>query len=779
MNTRLVVVALLCATFTISEAQPVFGPKRIITSDMNRMREIATADFDQDGWIDVAGVAETGDKVAWFRNQGDETFGPLQLIDNPDAPISLASGDYNGDGWPDLLCGIGQTFDAVVVYPNLGGSFGPAQVLMTGLNDPWSVASADFDADGDEDVIAGGNNLDRVVFIENLGFGSFSAPLIITNDADNLFSVHPGDLNGDGLPDIVVAGQWDNTFSWFESLGSGLLGPEQIIAIGPSGPRYVSTGDLDGDGDIDVIGVSSYDNKVIWMENLGSGASWGAPITISSALNVPISCTASDLDLDGDMDVLAASELNDRVAYWVNDGTGVFSSASYLSTSSNGAQIVMTADLTNNGYPDVINSSIFDNTIAWFENETVSCDQATGLTVLDLNPSGIDITWDTVASAHGYLLRSKVLDGPSYKFQASGIPYKSIDFNFISGLVYEWQVRASCDSINGPWSKKSYFMIPADSCLAAPNDLQAWWQGENNANDGHAAHNGSELGGISYTSGLVGRAFQFDGVDDVIRIPDHADLYPASGSFTIEAWAKPFNDGNNFIFGQWGDTGPWSSNRAFNLQIYPGGSVFFAISDDANQSNASLHQFQSAPGSVARGEWNHIVAVYEQAIGQRRIYVNGELKANRTDPPLVITNSIADFAIGSQASSPTLNDFFFDGLIDELSYYTRALDDAEILDIFRAGSAGKCLADDLALKLNLPEKELRVFPNPSSGAVHIKFGDQQADYLRLFSLSGQLLDEWLVSGMPNLSLNLDLAPGSYLLEASSAEGKRRSLLVLE
>jgi hypothetical protein len=99
------------------------------------------------------------------------------------------------------------------------------------------------------------------------------------------------------------------------------------------------------------------------------------------------------------------------------------------------------------------------------------------------------------------------------------------------------------------------------------------------------------------------------------------------------------------------------------------------------------------------------------------------------------------------------------------------------------GSSGFTDEDTFSIPMlrmeTLDLSELRVFPNPSSGAVQVQFGDQQDDYLRLFSLSGQLLDEWLVSGMPNISLNLDLAPGSYLLEASSPEGKRRSLLVLE
>jgi hypothetical protein len=86
-----------------------------------------------------------------------------------------------------------------------------------------------------------------------------------------------------------------------------------------------------------------------------------------------------------------------------------------------------------------------------------------------------------------------------------------------------------------------------------------------------------------------------------------------------------------------------------------------------------------------------VAAVYDQAAGARRIYVNGVKVAERIDPPITVTNSTAKVAIGAQfAEGPAR--YFFDGLIDELSFYSTALSTADIQYIYNAGSAGKCPA---------------------------------------------------------------------------------------
>jgi amino acid permease len=60
--------------------------------------------------------------------------------------------------------------------------------------------------------------------------------------------------------------------------------------------------------------------------------------------------------------------------------------------------------------------------------------------------------------------------------------------------------------------------ITASSAEASPSGLVAWWKAENNANDSVGGYNGTLYGGTTFTSGKVGQAFSFDGVDDYIEI---------------------------------------------------------------------------------------------------------------------------------------------------------------------------------------------------------------------------------------------------------------------
>ena len=81
--------------------------------------------------------------------------------------------------------------------------------------------------------------------------------------------------------------------------------------------------------------------------------------------------------------------------------------------------------------------------------------------------------------------------------------------------------------------------------------LVSWWQGENNALDSAGTNNGSLVAGTTFGTGVSGKSFQFDGVDDVVNVPDSPSL-AITGSLTIDAWIKPFAytpvDGGLIVF---------------------------------------------------------------------------------------------------------------------------------------------------------------------------------------------------------------------------------------
>ena len=83
-----------------------------------------------------------------------------------------------------------------------------------------------------------------------------------------------------------------------------------------------------------------------------------------------VSVYAVDIDNDGDMDVLSASYDDDKIAWYENDGASIPSfTARTISTSADGARSVYATDIDNDGDMDVLSASTTDDKIAWYEND--------------------------------------------------------------------------------------------------------------------------------------------------------------------------------------------------------------------------------------------------------------------------------------------------------------------------------------------------------------------------------------------------------------------------
>ena len=144
---------------------------------------------------------------------------------------------------------------------------------------------------------------------------------------------------------------------------------QQVISNLAVGANSVVAADIDGDGDLDVLSASTDDDKIAWYENTDGAGSFGPQQVISTLADGAKAVFAADIDGDGDLDVLSGSIYDQTVAWYENtDGAGSFGPRQVISSLAYGPFSVFAADLDGDGDMDVLSATSHDKKIAWYEN---------------------------------------------------------------------------------------------------------------------------------------------------------------------------------------------------------------------------------------------------------------------------------------------------------------------------------------------------------------------------------------------------------------------------
>ena len=176
------------------------------------------------------------------------------------------------------------------------------------------------------------------------------------------------DLDGDLDTDLLVAYNGSHDLVWYENSGSGEFSSSKLIA--DLGPTSVVALDLDGDGDADVFSTGEYQLPVAWHENLdGSGTRWATHGLEPTGVGLPVSSAfGTDVDVDGDVDVLVTLPGPDTIAWYENtDGRGTFVKRTVFQGATD-VQDVLATDLDSDGDPDVVSAASGGEKVAWYEN---------------------------------------------------------------------------------------------------------------------------------------------------------------------------------------------------------------------------------------------------------------------------------------------------------------------------------------------------------------------------------------------------------------------------
>ncbi|MBK8293599.1 MAG: VCBS repeat-containing protein [Solirubrobacterales bacterium] len=308
---------------------------------------VATGDLNGDSKPDLAVANYSSDNVSVLLGNGDGTFGAATNFAVGAGPYSVAIGDLNGDSKPDLAVANFGVGNVSVLLGNGDGTFGAATNFTAGTN-PYSIAISDLNGDSKPDLAVGNVSSDNVSVLLGNGNGTFGTA---TNFAAGTtpISIAIGDLNGDSKPDLAVSNVSSDDVSVLLGNGDGTFGAASNITAG-NGPFSVAIGDLDGDSkpDLAVANFSSGNISIL----LGNGdGTFGAATNFTVGAG-PYSVAIGDLDGDSKPDLAVANYGSSNASVLLGNGDGTFGAATNFATGAN-PYSVRILDLNADGKPDL------------------------------------------------------------------------------------------------------------------------------------------------------------------------------------------------------------------------------------------------------------------------------------------------------------------------------------------------------------------------------------------------------------------------------------------
>ncbi len=275
---------------------------------------VATADFDQDGDLDLVVANYGNSNISVLLGNGDGTFeAPGQFdVSLGSGPHYVAIADFDGDGKLDLGLANYDTNNLSIMKGNGDGSFTPSGSYFSGGR-PVIIVSDDWNGDQKIDLAVVNSSDNTVSIFLGNGDGTFSSRLVLAVGG-NPYGMASSDLNQDGLRDLVVTNR-GSTVTVLLGNGDGTFRPQQTYSAG-SGATSIAVGDFDADGNQDLIVANFGTSSLSLLLGNGDG-------TLQPALSIAVagpqrSVVAGDFNGDQRTDFATAVQSLDKVSILYN-----------------------------------------------------------------------------------------------------------------------------------------------------------------------------------------------------------------------------------------------------------------------------------------------------------------------------------------------------------------------------------------------------------------------------------------------------------------------------
>jgi PKD repeat protein len=311
--------------------------------------------------------------------------------------------------------------------------------------------------------------------------------------------------------------------------------------------------------------------------------------------------------------------------------------------------------------------TVYGGTVAFAANPT------NGMAPLTVNfiSSGVDSAGNTISNRNWTFGdgSTSVVQNPSHTYTVTG--------TFSPSLIATNSIGGTVAGL-GP---AAITTTPTTNCISPPSGLISWWPGQSNAVDIADGNNGTVTGGVTFTNGEVGQAFNFDGATGFVST---SLLVTNPQSFSLSLWFRTATTQGGVLMGFGQSKSNTTANYDRNLYLDNTGAIHFGV------YQSIVKTVGSAPG-YNDNRWHQVVASLASSTGIS-LYVDGVFAGNYP-----AANSAANYNgywiigennLGAWPFQPS--SFYFNGQIDEVSIFNRVLSVSEVQSIYDAAGAGMC-----------------------------------------------------------------------------------------
>ncbi|HVB33206.1 MAG TPA: FG-GAP-like repeat-containing protein [Patescibacteria group bacterium] len=324
---------------------------------------VVAADFNGDGFSDLAVANQTDNTVSILLNNGSGSFSAGEVIQVPPSPVAMVAGDFNGDGKQDLAV-VSQSAKVITILLGNGdGTFG-LEGQFPADSGADAIVAGDFNGDGAADLAVANRDANTVSILLGRGDGTFQPQFEIPVGTSPV-ALAMSDFNGDGKEDLAVVDQGDKSVLILTGAGDGTFLRGDSFATGNT-PVAIAAADFNNDGKIDLAVANQADNTVSIL--LGNGNATFQPGINFQTGNAPSAILAADFNLDGFPDLAIANENDNTVSVLINNASGGFTTGLTLATGST-PDALASADFDKNGFPDLAVANQADNTVSVIYND--------------------------------------------------------------------------------------------------------------------------------------------------------------------------------------------------------------------------------------------------------------------------------------------------------------------------------------------------------------------------------------------------------------------------